>query len=839
MPGSAASAAEVRPVQVLLLARSDEALPLDRTAGLGRLPWWSVTAASGPPVGSAPGEDQGVAAGGRRTVVVRPDEGAGRSPTLLTRARSVYLGARHGAPAGWVWALKRSTWFREQVRVTDVLWSMDADTDAALAAVPDLTAGTAVLDSRTWASCGEALVRVGRVLHELRGWAVTDGADDDLARWRTALEEAAGSVGPIPVPAVLDVPRGIVEVLRQVRGATGGVSTAELTTWLDGLPWDEHQRLSSGLAARRVAAELTLGARRFPGLPLPAGPPVLTGHAVDTSDHALAEVVAGTVSAADAVLPTDPSTALGLLADAMSVLFHRARHAEVPSSPLVDDPGGTVAPLVASRTLQALVDPRGRSKHAADEVPAPAARRGDVLLEREGGTRVLVVTGAYGDFHRPVVRALSEVADTTTRDFARRHPVLRSKVMDDQVLIALQAVVRREAGLAVRPAESHLDLSSPEAERLVDPAVQGLAAADGVAAMLRWADVALLDWADRASVWASHVCPEDTRLVLRVHALDALDPWLHLMRWDRVERVLVVSPAMTSLVQDLLAAWAVDVPVETMHVLTPLREMDLPKEPGARTTLGMIGWGRQVKDLLWALDLLERDPTWELVLIGPGFPQNPSPATAPYVQEVHRRLGSPSVRDRVHLVGRTEEVAEHLRRVGVILSTSVREGWHLGLVEGACSGAVPVVRDWPLLSRRGGPGALYPPEWVVEDLDAAEERIRRTTAEGSWEEERRRAQEQAVALFDPDRVAGDYRRVLLGTSGPSPPASASTGAPGSTRSRSVPAGPPTTSDSPSSMNPASSASAQGSSRVPPSSRPAASPPGTRPDVTATEVPPEE
>lgn len=760
MLGSATAAAEAAPLRILLLARSSETLPLDRAAGLGHLPWWSVTTACGE---AAAGVDEpGDPHGG--PVVVRP-EGSGRPPTLLTRARTLYLGARHGAPPAWLWALKRSTWFREKIRETDVLWSLDTDTDAALSALPDLTAGTVVLDSPTWDSCGPALVTVGRTVHELRERDGAPGAVDGLARWRTTLEEVAAAAGPLPVPAVLDVPRRVVEVLRQVRVTVGMIGAAELTTRLDALPWDGEQRLTSGLAARRAAAELTLGARRWPGLPARNDSGVVPGRPVDTSDGALAELVASTVSAADEALATDPSTSLGLLADAMSVLFHRALHSEVPSSPLVDDPAGTVAPLVGSRALRALLDRGEEAEQGRHEGATSSPGPSHVLLARDGPPRVLVVTGAYGDFHRPVVRALGEVADVRTRDFARRHPLFRPKVMDDQVLIALQAVIRRESGGPDPSSTAEADLSSQEVEGPVDPALQGLAAADGVAAMLRWADVALLDWADRASVWASHVCPEDTRLILRVHALDALDPWLHLMRWERIERVLVVSPAMNSLVRDLLGAWGVEVPVETMDVLTPLREMDRPKAPGARTTLGMVGWGRQVKDPLWALDLLERDPTWNLVLIGPDFAQNPLPATAPYVEEVHRRLASPSVRDRVHLVGRTDEVAEHLRRVGVILSTSVREGWHLGLVEGACSGAVPVVRDWPLLSRRGGPASLYPPEWVVPDLDAAVERIRRCTTEDAWERERRRAQEQAVALFDPDRVAEDYRRVLLGGPG--------------------------------------------------------------------------
>jgi glycosyltransferase involved in cell wall biosynthesis len=116
----------------------------------------------------------------------------------------------------------------------------------------------------------------------------------------------------------------------------------------------------------------------------------------------------------------------------------------------------------------------------------------------------------------------------------------------------------------------------------------------------------------------------------------------------------------------------------------------------------------------------------------------------------------------VRVVGRTEDVAGALQDVGVILSASRRESWHLGLVEGVASGAVPVVRNWPALAPVGGAAALFPEEWVVPDLDAAEARVREVTGPGAWEAHRSRAREQVRSLFDPAHTARRYREVILG-----------------------------------------------------------------------------
>ncbi|AXH96760.1 glycosyltransferase family 4 protein [Ornithinimicrobium avium] len=719
-------------VRVLLLALSVDALPADPPwdPGSHRWPW---TAAAGGPAGDTRGYDV------THLPVARPSRAGGLARAALARVRHAGRADRGGDGDGWALDLRSSTELPGLLRTTDVVWALDAGTEAALATAPELVGGRAVLPAASWPAGGRALAGLDRLLEEVearpRGGR-TRVSPADLRRWR----ETAEGLSAAGLPDALRPLDAVTEALRVHRVRRRAAAADRAAVALDAADWPQDPRGASGLAGRRTAADLSLGTLRWE----------------EVDEDELAAVARAAVRGADEALAADePALALARLGDALSLLFHRALHAEVPRSPLVEDPAVYLAPLRGSSTYRTLLMPGGAS---AQPTAAPTAPAGRPPGDRPG---VLVVTGAYGAFHGGVVAALRQAAEVTVKDLAAEHDALSAKVLDPSTLPALAALIARVGaqggGGEDRPAW---------VDRRLARQVAGVAAS--VEEALAGQDVVLADWADPATVWVSHLCPPTTRLVVRVHALDALDPWLHLVRWDRVERVVTVSEPLRSLVADLLAAVSdVPVPVEVLpHAVTRLPDLARDKTQTARTTLGMIGWGRRVKDVHWALDLLERDPAWELVLVGADFPRSVNPVVEPFVTRLRERLASPGLRDRVHLVGQVDDVGEPLRRIGVILSTSVRESWHVGLVEGAASGAVPVVRDWPLLASRGGPRTLFPDEWVVDDLDQAEARVRRVTAPGAWAQEGARAREQALSLFDPDAVGEAYRRVLLGVPAP-------------------------------------------------------------------------
>lgn len=643
-------------------------------------------------------------------------------------AASRVTAQRAGVDPSWLWTLKRDRKLHRMLQRADAVVSMDAETDRALQVVPELFAATTLVryaDHAALRGAGEALADLVALLDAfvLARPERRPAEEAEVA----ALMAPALRAGAAGLPGVLLPAADLADALRWLPSVLGSLEAAELILrLLDALgPWEQLGKApavgATGLAAIRANAVLWQ-ARRDGEVP---------------GDTELAEAVASALSGADLALAAgDPVLARHRLAGALGVLFHRERHAETLSSPLVEDPMGFLGPLWASATMREVVAGGQRPTLAP-----PVARPGDQ-------PRVLVLGGAYGKFHAPVVAALSEVAAVEVRGPRELAPFLAQRLPDPQVLEAL-AVLR-----GTGPAQDDPD---PWGARELDQQIH-----QALALRMRRADVVFSDWADRLTVWASHKVPKDVRFVLRIHSLDALDPWFHLVSWPDVDQVLVVSEPLRMLVVRLLEVVGADVPVAVVDNLAALAEVDRPKGPDARTTLGMIGWGRRVKDPLWALDLLAREPSWRLLLIGTDLGRGFSGRSVTYIDEVRRRLLDPAVGDRVEFVGWTKDVARHLQRVGVILSASRRESWHLGLVEGAASGAVPVVRDWPALAPLGGPRAIFPQDWVVADLDEAEARVRAATEPGAWEDVRRRAQAEAVRLFDPERVAQRYRELILG-----------------------------------------------------------------------------
>jgi glycosyltransferase involved in cell wall biosynthesis len=176
------------------------------------------------------------------------------------------------------------------------------------------------------------------------------------------------------------------------------------------------------------------------------------------------------------------------------------------------------------------------------------------------------------------------------------------------------------------------------------------------------------------------------------------------------------------------------------------------------------------KDPRWAIEVLRRvrahDSRYRLVLVGDDMDATLS---AP-VREYHRRLRAdlaelePS--GAVRRLGRTADIPGVLADIGVMLSTSVRESFHLGLVEGAASGAVPVVRDWPYFAASGGARALFPADWVVDSPERAAERVLRlTVSDADWRAAGAAASAHALATWDRSVTRDAFDRLLLGGAG--------------------------------------------------------------------------
>jgi glycosyltransferase involved in cell wall biosynthesis len=152
-----------------------------------------------------------------------------------------------------------------------------------------------------------------------------------------------------------------------------------------------------------------------------------------------------------------------------------------------------------------------------------------------------------------------------------------------------------------------------------------------------------------------------------------------------------------------------------------------------------------------------------MVLIGRDLDGSPTPTAKKYEKRFLLEVAELEAQGALRRVGQTDDVPGALTDVGVILSTSVRESFHLGLVEGAASGAVPVVRDWPFFQgHAAGAGSIFPADWIVSTpTEAADRIIAQTATEEAWRKAGEQASEHTLTTWDWSVTQEQYDRLLL------------------------------------------------------------------------------
>ncbi|HEX5967361.1 MAG TPA: hypothetical protein VFY88_02705 [Intrasporangium sp.] len=284
------------------------------------------------------------------------------------------------------------------------------------------------------------------------------------------------------------------------------------------------------------------------------------------------------------------------------------------------------------------------------------------------------------------------------------------------------------------------------------------------AVLLRDADVVIADWADKGAVWASLLVPRDVRLVIRIHSVDVLSGPIHLIDWSAVDAVIAVSPHIRDVFRAVLGARVefLDVRVVTNRIVT--EKFDTTKSQSAEWTLGLVGWGQHVKDPVLALEVLarlrQRDERWRLKLIGADFGHTQAEHMDRHGSEFMHRALEPDVVDAIEYAGFTRRLPTHLRDVGYILSTSLRESCPVGVLEGVASGAVPVVREWPVFARLTAAHRLFPERFVFGTAAEAADIIE-ANREGR-SERAAGAREEMADLFSVAKTEGRLVETILG-----------------------------------------------------------------------------
>ncbi|WP_086765201.1 glycosyltransferase [Streptomyces bobili] len=490
---------------------------------------------------------------------------------------------------------------------------------------------------------------------------------------------------------------------------------------------DQANRPEGAVLALSSAARRTTGARHRADL---LGEAARVELARGRAPRALAAAVSAELAWADARwADADIKGAAASAVTALQLAFHRVLHFDRTSSPLADDPRAYTAPLRAGTTVRALTKPAGR----ATPPTTPAGRPLRLLFVTRGNANFLHrIRGHYEDHPDVEVRSLD----------------LRDEPALDKLATSLTRIAAHRLGGD--------EEFGRQAEELLRP-------------HLDWADTVFVDWCVGPAALLTSVDPGTTRVVVRLHSAETFSPWPYLVDFSRVDDLVFVGAHLRDLTVAAVPQLSSDA-TPRLHVVA--NAMDLashvrPKADDARFTLGLTGISSVAKDPRWAIQVLRilrtQDTRYRLFLLGEDVDARLSAASRAYARHYRRDVAELEPSGALRRLGQLDDVPAALTEVGVILSSSVRESFHCGFVEGAASGAVPVGRDWPFFAgKANGARTLFPADWVVGSAQEAADRILEvtSTAEG-WRKAARAASAHALESWDWPVVRAEFDRLLL------------------------------------------------------------------------------
>lgn len=251
--------------------------------------------------------------------------------------------------------------------------------------------------------------------------------------------------------------------------------------------------------------------------------------------------------------------------------------------------------------------------------------------------------------------------------------------------------------------------------------------------LLNKADIVFCEWGLGNAVWYSHKISDHQRLVVRVHSQELFRPYLGQIAHECVDKFIFVG--------ELIRAAAVashGVPKQrTIVIPNPVdtKSLDRPKYPESEKSIGFVGIVPRSKRLDLALDVLEQvlseDPEYVLRIKGKTPEDYPwmknRPEEMDYYGEQYARIDHLNRKYPGCVVfdGFGADMADWYSQVGVVLSTSDFESFHLTIADGAASGALPVCLNWP------GADRIYPQSWLTPNTVSAAQRILRAKREPS------------------------------------------------------------------------------------------------------------
>lgn len=229
---------------------------------------------------------------------------------------------------------------------------------------------------------------------------------------------------------------------------------------------------------------------------------------------------------------------------------------------------------------------------------------------------------------------------------------------------------------------------------------------EAIAEALMTADVVWFEWATDAVARATRL-PRRCRSIVRLHSYEAFTAFPEHINWSNVDDLVFVS----SHIRNVLSERFPDVEKHTrMHVIpncVDLTRFYFKDKPFGKR-IAFVGALRPAKNIPLLLECFREihavDPEYSLHVAGElfGAPVHQGELFY-YIKHTLKELG---IKDSTFFEGRVADISSWLDDKDFILSTSIREGHPVNVVEGMAKGLKPIIHNFP------GAKSLYPSAWI-------------------------------------------------------------------------------------------------------------------------------
>lgn len=274
--------------------------------------------------------------------------------------------------------------------------------------------------------------------------------------------------------------------------------------------------------------------------------------------------------------------------------------------------------------------------------------------------------------------------------------------------------------------------------------------------LLQKADIIFCEWGLGNSAFYQNYVKQGQKLFIRVHRQELQTKFLKKVDFKKVKSVITISPQMLEEFHRVHR-----IPRKKLKLIPNMvdtRAFQHPKKEHAKFHLGIIGIIPKLKRIDRAVEIFEKlwqeDERYELHIKGkmpqdfPWLQDRKKEIT--YFEGVFEKINNAPWKENVVFSQFGSDIPEWLTNIGVILSTSDLEAFHLAPMEGMASGATPIVFNWE------GADLIYPHEFIVSSVDEAVEKIKNLEKSGQLSE-----YQHIYERYDTGKITTELMRLVF------------------------------------------------------------------------------